>query len=285
MPKRLLLEWQLLRLQQVSRVGLLVHGDAIQKVAWDPMIYLHKILPVLFSPIVLVMLAVWLSIATRLRGLAYAALVFLYVTSMPVTGDALTRMTERYALRTPVSDAISADAIVVLSGMVRYVESKDGLIPEWGDAADRFFAGVDLYHAGKGKDIYFTGGKLPWTSSQDPEGVTLARMAQALDIPDRHIHVTPDAQNTEQEANALRKMIQPQDVSILLVTSAFHMPRAMMLFEKAGFRSVIPFPVDFRVGQRELTVMDFMPDPEALFDTDRAVREALGIAYYRLKHL
>ncbi len=249
------------------------------------MIYLHKILPLLLSPIVLVMLAVWLGIAMQRRALAYAALVFLYVASMPVTGDFLTRLTERHAVRIYAEDAIPADAIVVLSGMVRHVESKNGFIPEWGDAADRFFAGVDLYHAGKAKDIYFTGGKLPWTSSQDPEGVTLAKMARSLGIPEHHMHVTPDAQNTEQEAVALRKMIQPQDASILLVTSAFHMPRAKMLFEKAGFRSVILFPVDLRVGQRDTTLMDFLPDADALLNTDRAIREAIGIAYYRLRQL
>lgn len=70
---------------------------------------------------------------------------------------------------------------------------------------------------------------------------------------------------------------------IVLVILAFHMPRAKMLFEKAGFRSVIPFPVDFRVGQRDMTVMDFLPDAEALSNTDQAIREAIGLVYYQIK--
>lgn len=249
------------------------------------MIYLHKILPLLLSPIVLVMLAVWLGVATRRRALAYAGLLFLFVASMPVTGDVLTRLTERHAVRISPEDAISAHAIVVLGGMVRHVESKNGFAAEWGDAADRFFAGVDLYHAGKAKKIYFTYGNVPWTSTLQPEGVILANMASTMGVPEQDIHISPDAHNTEQEAMALRKMIQPADASILLVTSAFHMPRARMLFEEAGFRSIIPYPVDFRVRQRDMTLMDFLPDADALLSTDRAIREAIGIAYYRLKQL
>ena len=249
------------------------------------MIYLHKILPLLLSPIVLVMLVVWLGVAIRRKGLSYAALVFLYVASMPVTGDFLTRLTERQAVRTPVEDAIPADAIVVLGGMLRHVQAINGDAPEWMDAADRFFAGVDLYRAGKAKRIYFTDGNVPWTSTLKPEGVILADMAKALGVPEQHVHISPDAHNTEQEALALRKMIQPEDASILLVTSAFHMPRARMLFEQAGFRSVIPYPVDFRVRQRGLTLMDFMPDARALLNTDRAIREAIGIVYYQIKHI
>lgn len=259
--------------------------DAILSMAGSPMIYLHKILPLLLSPIVLVILAVWLGMVMRRKGLIYAALVFLYVASMPVTGDFLTRLTERQAVRIPAEDAVSADAIVVLGGMVRHVESKNGFAAEWGDAADRFFGGVDLYRAGKGKNIYFTYGNVPWTSTLQPEGVVLADMAKALGVPEQHIHVSPDAHNTEQEALALRKMIQPEDASILLVTSAFHMPRARKLFEKAGFRSIIPYPVDFRVRQRSMTLMDFLPDARALLNTDRAIREAIGIAFYLVKSI
>ena len=253
--------------------------------AGSPMIYLHKILPLLLSPIVLVILAVWLGVAMRRKGLAYAALVFLYVASMPVTGDFLTRLTERQAVRTLPEDAIPADAIVVLGGMLRHVQAINGAAPEWMDAADRFFAGVDLYRAGKAKNIYFTYGSVPWTSTLQPEGVILADMAKALGVPEQHVHLSPDAHNTEQEALALRKMIQPENASILLVTSAFHMPRARMLFEKAGFRSIIPYPVDFRVRQRSMTLMDFLPDARALLNTERAIREAIGIVFYRVKSI
>ena len=45
--------------------------------------------------------------------------------------------------------ANKADAIVVLSGMVRTIDGTDGLVYEWGEASDRIFAGIDLFAEGK----------------------------------------------------------------------------------------------------------------------------------------
>jgi uncharacterized SAM-binding protein YcdF (DUF218 family) len=67
---------------------------------------------------------------------------------------------------------------------------------------------------------------------------------------------------------------------VLLVTSAFHMPRARRLFERAGM-SVIPFPVDFKVSAaRVISVLDFLPAAGALTQTEIAMREWYGRLYY-----
>jgi len=68
----------------------------------------------------------------------------------------------------------------------------------------------------------------------------------------------------------------------LLVTSAFHMPRARRLFEHAGL-GVTPFPVDFRLSAGgSLSVMDFLPGAEALGQTQAALRELYGRLFYRV---
>ena len=51
-------------------------------------------------------------------------------------------------------------------------------------------------------------------------------------------------QNTDQEAKAVANLLNKEVPNIILVTSAFHMPRAQMVFEAAGI-AVSPFPVDF----------------------------------------
>ena len=67
---------------------------------------------------------------------------------------------------------------------------------------------------------------------------------------------------------------------IILVTSAFHMPRAKMLFERQGFE-VEPFPVDFRVSDRQrINILSFLPKAEYLEDSEIAIREGMGILYY-----
>lgn len=67
---------------------------------------------------------------------------------------------------------------------------------------------------------------------------------------------------------------------IILVTSAFHMRRAKMLFERQGFE-VEPFPVDFQVSDRPTTtVLSFLPSAQALAKSEMAMREGVGMLYY-----
>ena len=68
--------------------------------------------------------------------------------------------------------------------------------------------------------------------------------------------------------------------SIILVTSAFHMARAKMLFERQGFE-VEPFPVDFQNSDRsKTTFLSFVPSAQALAKSETAMREGMGILYY-----
>ena len=71
---------------------------------------------------------------------------------------------------------------------------------------------------------------------------------------------------------------------MLLVTSAFHMLRAKVQFEAAGLR-VEPYPVDFLVSsEKQVTIMDFLPSAGALSQTELALREFYGRAFYRIRH-
>ena len=67
----------------------------------------------------------------------------------------------------------------------------------------------------------------------------------------------------------------------MLVTSAFHMPRSVGLFRKAGF-AVEPYPVDWRVGGRDDLMALSNVAVEGLGRTDLAVREWMGLIAYRL---
>jgi uncharacterized SAM-binding protein YcdF (DUF218 family) len=70
---------------------------------------------------------------------------------------------------------------------------------------------------------------------------------------------------------------------VLLVTSAFHMPRSKALFERQGF-TVMEYPVDFRVDELEVSrLMKVLPDARALRRSDLAIRELLGRLYYALR--
>ena len=96
------------------------------------------------------------------------------------------------------------------------------------------------------------------------------------------IRITENVQNTDQ-ARATVKLLANENPKVILVTSAFHMPRARKVFEAAGLK-VIPFAVDFRASADELTLMDFIPSANALKETSFFVREMIGRLYYIIKY-
>jgi uncharacterized SAM-binding protein YcdF (DUF218 family) len=253
------------------------------------MIYLYKILPYALSPLVLILVLVAYGVFKNKKTYSILGLVLLYLSSTFVVADFLFAKIEGKGVRA-VAAAKPADGIVVLSGMLTHVASTAGPAYEWGDA-DRFFAGIDLYEAGKAPRLIFTGGALPWDKVAQNEGMVLKTFAQRMGVPEANITVSREAQNTAQEAQAVWELFATQGSQaphassppkILLVTSAFHMPRAQRLFEHQGFE-VEAFPVDFKVRARAMTPMDFLPDPRALSLTDVLVRELLGRFFYQFK--
>jgi hypothetical protein len=124
------------------------------------MIYLHKLLPLLVSPLALVMLLMLWGVLRRSRGPMIAALAVLWIFSTPVVSNALWRAVEGHTVRTHAASLPQADAIVILSGMLLSPPAEDPAIFEWGDP-DRFFGGLEALAAGKAPVLVFTGGKLP----------------------------------------------------------------------------------------------------------------------------
>ena len=241
---------------------------------------LNKLLPLLLSPLFLLTAIAALAIWVRSRRLAILALASLWFLSFPLVANSLWRVIEQQALRPAVSAAPEAQALVVLGGMTRVIRGDQGFEIEWNDNADRFWAGLELFKAGKAPRLFLMAGRLPWEKSQKTEGEWLRAKAIEFGVPEKKIWLSPEVQNTQQEAQAVAKELP--GATILLVTSAFHMPRARALFESQGLK-VLPFPVDFRVVENDTTILDFLPSARALETTTSAMRELLGRAYYWIR--
>jgi len=91
------------------------------------------------------------------------------------------------------------------------------------------------------------------------------------------------SRNTFENALMSRDQLKSTVQQVYLVTDAWHMPRAKLAFELAGF-TVIPAPTGY-TRRLELTVLDFLPAAEALADSSRFFREITGIVWYRLRGL
>jgi uncharacterized SAM-binding protein YcdF (DUF218 family) len=246
------------------------------------MIYLHKILPLIFSPFFFILSLIIFGLIIGSKKTSFVGVVILVICSMPIISSKMIAYLESdYELNQP-SEIDTANAIVVLSGMVTTIKSKNGLNYEWGGAVDRFFKGINLFNLDKAPTLIFTGGKLPW-SIGIPEGEFLREEAIKLGIPKKDILLTENVENTDQEAKAIKKLLSLDDPKVILVTSAFHMPRAQLVFEAAGI-SVIPFPVDFLIGTGKITLMSFIPSASSFAETSFFVREMIGRTYYNLKY-
>ena len=244
------------------------------------MIYLYEILPYLLYPITfIVIFLIWASI-TRKRLPILAALFLLIFTSSPIISTGMVQYLERAELRKSPTDIHDADAIVVLSGMIKPIQGFHGLIYEWSDP-DRFFGGIELMKAGKAREIIFTGGKMPWQSDEiKPEGEVLSKFASEFGIPSSQIILTKNVQNTKDEALAVKEIfINAKNPKIILVTSAFHMSRSKKLFEDEGIE-VQTYPVDYKADIFELTPMRFLPSADAFRSFQFAWREMIGRLYY-----
>jgi uncharacterized SAM-binding protein YcdF (DUF218 family) len=244
------------------------------------MLILNKILPIFVLPLGWVLLLVAFALIRRKWWPVVVAAGLLYVGSLPLTGQALLAWLESHYASVPIAQVEKADAIVPLGGIFGPPVA-EGCLPNVAQAGDRLEAGIVLWQRGKAEWLVFTGARIPWEGRTEVEGALSKRAAVERGVPAEKILVTRDIGNTADEARAVADLMKERGwKKVILVTSAFHMPRAARLFRKAGVE-ITPFPVDFRHdAQRHLTVLDFLPSAGALADTEMVLRECYGIAFY-----
>ena len=278
------------------------------------MLYLHKLLPSFFLPIGITIILVGAGLLLRKQRLGWLGIAFLYLVSTQFVSEILLRWLEGKSGRREVGKINNAEAIVVLSGGIKQMQNAP--LGEWDGVEDRFEGGVELFQAGKAPLLIFTGGHVPWRPDDLPEGEVLKERAVRLGLPKGKITVTSKAGNTEEEASAVKvllenikrrelegkkrnfiqetaggrqlkrpgpggQMADSQKPRVILITSAFHMHRAKMLFERKKIK-VEPFPVDFKKSDRSnKTVLSFIPTARALANSETAMREGIGLLYYK----
>ncbi|MCP5425215.1 MAG: YdcF family protein [Gammaproteobacteria bacterium] len=228
----------------------------------------------------LLLLRGWRRLGSGCLGLA---LVVLWLCSTPVVSDALQASLERVYPPIPVADSPQADAIVVLGGGIVVADPPYRLTTELSGGADRAWQAARLYKAGKAPWILATGGGLRWYGPAQPEAPAILDFLVALGVPERAVLLETESLNTYQNALFSKPIMEAHGIhSILLVTSAEHMPRALAVFRSQGIQTW-PAPTDFEiVPVAETTILRWLPDAGALSATTGALREYLGWVAYRL---
>ncbi len=245
------------------------------------MIYLHKVLPLIVSPLGLVILLIILGIRLRRWWIITLSCCVLLFLSLPITAQLIWQDLEKQYPPKALSELGSYDAVVVLSGMLSPFEHNGNLHVEWGDP-DRFFAAINVLKSGKAPTLIFTKGKMPW-SSFPAEGELLKAKAVELGINESQILLSNTVENTAEEAEAVGQLISANEIKrILLITSSFHMPRAKLLFDKQGIDSV-PYAIDYAATGQALSWLSFLPSASGFSKASQGIREYIGRLYYKLK--
>jgi uncharacterized SAM-binding protein YcdF (DUF218 family) len=170
----------------------------------------------------------------------------------------------------------------VLGGAISPDVSAARDVVKLGDAAERITATVELARRYPDARIIFSGGSAALLFDQLPEAPFAAKELEALGIDRDRITAEDQSRNTVENAVFSRLIANPKPGERwLLVTSAFHMPRAMAVFRAAGF-PVEAYPVDWRTrGPVDLLRLSESLT-EGLARTDTAAHEWVGLAAYRL---
>ena len=212
-----------------------------------------------------------------------AALLVLWVSSMPIVADSLLGSLEQRYQPVALSDIPASECIIVLGGAVGPILAPRVDV-DLKEAADRVYKTAALYAAGKSKRVIVAGGNQPWSPFEQSEAHAIRLLLMDWGVPDSAIVLDETSRNTRENViNTWNILQNTQCVTPLLVTSAAHMARSVASFEIVGIK-VFPVPVDVRVVKTpRLTIFDFIPDVEALNRTTDAMHERVGQVYYKFR--
>lgn len=205
--------------------------------------------------------------------------VALIVMSLPAVSNAIGYSLERRYPETPLAEIPKADAIVLLGGGLGGI-GQGNLYPECYAAADRVLMAARLYHAGKAPVIIPTG-----TGAAYAEKPVL----ETMQVPSSAILCETEARDTAENAAYTVNLLREKGYKkVLLVTSAWHMPRSMMLFGTAKDVEFIPVGCDYEATietrmASERAIWYKMPNMMAGGMAGVYVKEWLGILFYSFR--
>jgi uncharacterized SAM-binding protein YcdF (DUF218 family) len=214
------------------------------------------------------------------RKLVIASVLLLVVCGLSPLGTLLLYPLEQ---RFPPWDAArgAPDGIIVLGASIEADLSAAHGTPVVRSAPDRIIAAAALAHRYPNARIVFSGGSANLISNDAKEADFAGAIFESLGIDKSRLIMERRSRNTLENAEFSKALVAPKaGERWLLVTSAFHMPRSVGLFRKAGF-AVEPYPVDWRAGGRGDPFAFTNVALDGLGRTDTALREWIGLIAYR----
>ena len=180
----------------------------------------------------------------------------------------------------PPADMAAPYGIIVLGGAIddRIGRARSQVTLD--DGASRLTEAASLARRFPEARIVYTGGASSLTHTDTTEAQDAGKLLRALGVDPARLQLEERSRNTEENAKFTRDLVHPEPSQMwLLVTSAYHMPRSMGLFRKAGF-NIVAYPVDYHSegGWGDLRFNYESSRGLRLFDI--AIHEWIGLVAY-----
>lgn len=234
-------------------------------------ILLFLILPINWIVVLLAIAIVNKQPKRKWRFLIAAGVVF-YIFTIPVLLNAFASL---WDIRTQTDGGKKYSCVIVLGGFTS-AGPQGGF---FNSAADRFIQGVELLETKKASHILISGGNGTLVPGEFREATWTRLQLKKFNIPDSLILVESNSKNTLENAGFSKILLEKAHLPppYLLVTSAFHMRRSLMIFKHAGI-AVVPYSCNFLTGDNHFILQDFMPDADIIARWNYYVKELVGYA-------
>jgi uncharacterized SAM-binding protein YcdF (DUF218 family) len=208
------------------------------------------------------------------RSSFIAALVLLVIFSNPFLFDRVAQKWDTQPYNT--ADTTHYSCVIVLGGFSTSDGEGGGY---FNTGADRFLQGIKLLLAKKTSHILITGGNGNLAPGGFREGLWVQKQLKEFSFPDSVVLIESNSRNTLENAKFSKKLLEQTHLPppYLLVTSAFHMPRSLMLFKKMGV-DVVPYACNYISRGKTVVASDFIPESSVLATWNIYIKEMVGYA-------
>ncbi|MFN3624818.1 MAG: YdcF family protein [Hyphomicrobium sp.] len=252
------------------------------------MFYISKLVWLLLQPsmlIVVLLIGGVVLLGTRFQRTARTALIGAAALTviggiLPLSTWLILPLEERF----PRADLSGPpiDGIVILGGAEEARVANGRHVHALNMAAERMTEGAALARRFPNARVVFTGGSTNIVLGPAVEADAAATVLHDLGLEPHRLKLEREARNTLENAIYAKQLAGPKPGERwLLVTSAWHMPRAMGLFRKAGF-DLEAWPVDYRTAGADDAFVPFYSPSEGLRRLDTAMREWVGLLANRI---
>ncbi len=223
----------------------------------------------------LILLLLWRRLPRVLRALLVLVELALLVLCCPVGANVLVKWVES-RVEARCADPMPGTLVLLAAGLQREPAAKDDFAALEEINIDRLLAALALWRRNPDTTLVIAGGG-PWSIA---ESAVLTQLAEQLGVPQNVIRAETKSQNTWENARELRALRPPLPPRIALVSSALHLPRALIAFRAAGF-DPCTVPSDSMYAPPGGEIGYFLPQSSALIKSEFAIHELIGDLVYR----